>query len=132
LTPHEELKKEKISIECKGTMSKKLSLNPKDRRAIENFRHQVVRLLGDNLLQIALFGSKATGQDTQDSDIDILILVKHLEVNLKNQILDIAFDINLKHEVYISPRMIAFSTFNDPVWSKTPFIRGLRALSLPL
>ena len=113
-------------------MSKQLLLNPKDRRAIETFHRQAGQLLGNNLLQIALFGSKATGQDTKDSDIDILVLVKRLTIHLKNKILDIAFDINLKHGVYISPRMIALSTFNDPMWSKTPFIRGLKASSLPL
>ena len=62
--------------------------------------------LGKNLLEAKLFGSKATEKDRRDSDIDVLVVVKQNGVETEDQILDIAFDVNLKHDVYISPRVI--------------------------
>ncbi len=46
-----------------------------------------------DLQLIFLFGSKATGRDTNVSDIDIAVLVNNREAyNLKNLILDLIFD----------------------------------------
>jgi len=46
-----------------------------------------------NLQLIYLFGSKATGRDTNVSDIDIAVLLNNYEAyNLKNLILDLIFN----------------------------------------
>ena len=51
----------------------------------------------------------------------------------EDRVLDIAFDVNLKHDVYISPRVIdRFSTLSDPVWSITPFLRVIAKEGIPL
>lgn len=113
-------------------MNEKILRNPKDQKAVDDFRKRLLLLLGSHLVQLALFGSKASGKDTPESDIDMLVLVKDVAMNFKNRILDLAFDVNLKHNVYISPRIISLSTFNDPVWSETPFIRGLKESGLSL
>src|SRR5713226_3178953 len=49
-----------------------VSLKPKDRRAIE----AAARLLRDRfpVERIVLYGSKATGADVEESDIDLLLL----------------------------------------------------------
>lgn len=107
-------------------------LKKKDQQAIDEFRKRVSRLLGNDLVRLALFGSKLTGKDTPESDIDVLVLVNDTAMELKYQILDIAFEINLNHGVYISPRIIAMSTFDDPVWSLTPFLKELRDNGLTL
>ena len=66
-------------------------------------------LLRDNLVEVKLFGSKATGKDQPESDIDVLVAVETGGVEVEDEILDIAFDTNLKHEVYISPRVYCHS-----------------------
>lgn len=113
-------------------MDKKILRNPEDQMAVDDFRSALTQLLGSHLVQFVLFGSKATGRDTKESDIDILVLVKDVAMSFKSKILDLAFDINLKHGVYLSPRIISLSTFNDPVWSETSFIRGLKESGLSL
>ncbi|MBI4610965.1 MAG: hypothetical protein HY726_18390 [Candidatus Rokubacteria bacterium] len=40
-------------------------------------------------------------------------------MKIEDQILDIAFEVNLAHEVYISPRVIGRATLADPVWKMT-------------
>jgi uncharacterized protein len=106
-------------------MIKRVKLKSKDAVALEEFLRRLRAVLGKNLLEAKLFGSKATGRDQPDSDIDVLVVVKKNGVEVEDRILDIAFDVNLNHEVYISPRVIARSIISDPVWSITPFLRAV-------
>lgn len=110
----------------------KLPLNPKDSQAVNEFAERISRLLGTSLQKLALFGSKAEGRDTIGSDIDVLVLIKGPVSKIRNQILDVAFEVNLKHGVYISPRIIPLSVYNDPLWRMTPFLKRLRAQALSL
>jgi predicted nucleotidyltransferase len=100
-------------------------LKEKDRLAIEEFRDRVQEVLGKRALAIKLFGSKARGEDVPESDIDILVVVTEMTPGLKDQVIDVAFDVNLSHDVYISPRVVPLHVFQDPLWRATPFIQNV-------
>ena len=106
-------------------MTRPVKLKAKDAAALEEFLRSVRSALGENLIEAKLFGSKATGKDQPDSDIDVLVVVNRNGVKTEDRVLDIAFDVNVKHDVYISPRVIDRSTLSDPVWSITPFLRAI-------
>ncbi|HWP56699.1 MAG TPA: nucleotidyltransferase domain-containing protein [Candidatus Acidoferrales bacterium] len=106
-------------------MTKRVKLKSKDAAAIEEFVHGLRAALGDKLLEAKLFGSKVTGKDQPDSDIDVLVVVDQNGVEIEDRALDIAFNVNLKHDVYISPRVIDRSILADPVWSITPFLQAV-------
>ena len=110
----------------------RLPLSTKEKLALAEFRGRVFRLLGNELKKMALFGSKATGHATFESDIDVLVLIKDSALRKRGAILDQAFEVNLKHGVYISPRIVGLATFNHPVWRMTPFLRKLRKEGIPL
>ena len=113
-------------------MKKKISLNGKDRLALKEFQERLLLLLGDKLLKILLFGSKAQGRATTESDIDVLVLIKDNAITFRHPILDQAFEVNVKHGVYISPRIISLSTYEHPVWRMTYFMRQLREQGVAL
>lgn len=113
-------------------MSERLCLKHKDAEALEDFAQKVRAALGEQLLSLKLFGSKATGRATPDSDIDVLVVVREGSVKTEDQVLDIAFEVNLAHEIYISPRVIARATLDDPVWKMTPFLQALAKEGIPL
>src|SRR5919106_2990753 len=113
-------------------MTKSVKLKSKDAAALEEFVRSLRSALGKNLLEVKLFGSKATGKDQPDSDIDVLVVVNQNGVEVEDQVLDIAFDVNVKHDVYISPRVIDHSILSDPVWSITPFLRAIAKEGIPL
>jgi len=106
-------------------MNRRVKLKSNDAAALEEFLRSLRSALGENLLEAKLFGSKATGRDQPDSDIDVLVIVDQNGVEIEDRVLDIAFDVNLKHDVYISPRVIDRSILSDPVWSITPFLRAI-------
>ena len=106
-------------------MNRRVKLKSRDAAALEEFLQGLQSALGKNLLEAKLFGSKATGRGQPDSDIDVLVVVNRNGAETEDRVLDIAFDVNLKHDVYISPRVIDRSILSDPVWSITPFLRAI-------
>ena len=59
----------------------------------------------DKIKQIIVFGSVARGDDTKNSDIDILILTND-ENKIEDYIFDITFEILIEKNEYISPKII--------------------------
>lgn len=104
---------------------RQVHLQDKDARAVLEFTQKVREAIGESLIAIKLFGSKATGHADPGSDIDLLIEVRENDLKLEDQVLDIAFDVNLAHDVYISPRVIPLAILNDPVWKSTPFLQNI-------
>ncbi len=80
-------------------------LNPKEREAILEFVQLLEQRLGDLVCSVALFGSKARGESTPDSDLDVLVVVDSDDWRLHKQVRYLAADICLKYELNLSPRV---------------------------
>ena len=65
----------------------------------------------DDIKLIMLFGSVARGEDSEESDIDILI-VSPIADKIKPEIHKIAMDIILEKDEVISPRLMTEEQFN--------------------
>jgi len=74
-------------------------LLPHEKAAIFACSSALVNLLADNLAGLWLFGSKARGDFDSDSDIDLLIIVKHLDPEIRWRIRATAADFSLHHDV---------------------------------
>ena len=107
-------------------------LKANDRRAVDEFRGRIVDFLGGRLCSLRLFGSKVAGTDQEGSDIDIFIVTREVDAVVKSGILDIAFDINLKYGVYISPRVVSLELFKNSAFHATPFIQNVEKDNLVL
>lgn len=71
---------------------------------------------GSNLVNVYLYGSYARGDYDEDSDIDLVAIVKGTREELQNQlknIWDISSDLELEYEVIISPTVIPFDEFEQ-------------------
>lgn len=113
-------------------MKKLLQLKPKDAAAVGEFARRVRATLHEKLVDLKLFGSKATGRDMAESDIDVLVVVDEASVAIEDEVLDIAFQVNLAHDVYISPRVISRRILDDPLWKITPFLQHIAKEGIPL
>jgi predicted nucleotidyltransferase len=100
-------------------------LSEKDADALREFVAAVRDALGPNLVELRLFGSKARGDDAPDSDIDVMVVVETDTPDIKNQVYEIAFQIGLTNDVYISPRVVAQAVLQHPVWRITPFLKAV-------
>jgi predicted nucleotidyltransferase len=83
-----------------------VKLSQRETQAIKKFLSHLRKAYGKQIHQAMLFGSKARGETTGDSDIDILLLVADETWALKDEIVDIVADINLEYDLLIDVRVI--------------------------
>jgi predicted nucleotidyltransferase len=108
------------------------SVTDQDRAALAEFGRRVRAALGSNLVDLRLFGSKARGDAGPDSDIDVAVIVETPDDGVEDRVIDIAFDIDLAFDVYLSPRVIPRSVLHDPVWQLTAFVQAVQREGVPL
>jgi predicted nucleotidyltransferase len=71
--------------------------------------------------EVILFGSKARGDDDEESDIDLLILTsKRVSWDERKAINDALFDIELAHDVVISTLIATDAEWNEGTFPVLP------------
>ena len=73
---------------------------------IYKFSQELKQILGDNLAKVIVYGSYARGDYRDNSDVDIMILVKMSDEEIKavkNDIYDLAFDVEMSTGIELSP-----------------------------
>jgi len=82
-------------------MSKKIII-------LQDLKKQLTNYFGNDLVNVYLFGSQAKNTENEDSDYDILILLKTKKGwREKDHVIDICYDIDLKHDILIDPHILA-------------------------
>lgn len=84
-----------------------------------NNRYEIARefanaIRSDDIIKIILFGSVARGDDTEESDIDILIIRANSD-ELSDEINSAAVDIILEKDEFISPHVMSEEHFNKTI-----------------
>ena len=87
---------------------------------LKEFKEELKKLYGKRLKNIILYGSYARGKATQDSDIDVAIVLDGDVVVGKeiDRVIDIVTEINLSYGVLISVYPVSeknYKTVNSPL-----------------
>jgi predicted nucleotidyltransferase len=107
-------------------------LSSKDEKALDTFVQRLLVEFDQDVTDVRLFGSKARGEASSDSDLDILVLVNRPDYALKHAILWLAAEISLTFDVLLSPRVISPEAWQKMVAADTLFYRSVSAESIPL
>jgi predicted nucleotidyltransferase len=84
-----------------------LKLHPNEREALQTFIRQIREAYSRQVVQTILFGSKARGDSTPDSDIDVLVILNEEEGQTRSQILTTASRISLDYDVLLNPIIVS-------------------------
>ena len=98
---------------------------------LQEFKAEIARLYGVRLKNVILYGSWARGEATEDSDIDMAVV---LEGDIKpgkeiDRMIDIITDINLKYGVLLSIYPVAEIDYLN---LKSPLLMNVRREGVPV
>jgi predicted nucleotidyltransferase len=85
--------------------SKKLSVQ--EMEALNAYGSTLKSRLGDQLIDILLFGSKARGDAHPTSDIDILVILDRENPEAFSEARGLGFDILLAYDLFLSIRVVS-------------------------
>jgi len=92
----------------------------KIKKVLEKFKKEIEKSYGKRLKNIILYGSWARSDATDDSDIDVLVILEGKVIPGKeiDRMIDIITEINLKYGVLISVYPVSeedYLTINSPL-----------------
>jgi predicted nucleotidyltransferase len=106
-------------------MNNYLALNQREEQAVKAFVSAIRKNLKDEVLEIKIFGSKVRGDYSQDSDIDILIVLRERSKPVIDTLYEKLLDIELEYDSKISLTIFSQSEYQHNVDAHTPFMKSL-------
>jgi uncharacterized protein len=79
--------------------------------ALEKFVSEAVQTYPNELVRIILFGSLARGEEREDSDMDIMVIVNEESIELRRNLIGIGFDIQLETGINLSIKVVSEDQF---------------------
>ena len=109
-----------------------MQLSERENRALKRFKKMVEEQLGSQIKEIRLFGSKARGDATLESDIDVLVVTKRDDWHMKEKIGKLATAILLEEEVYLSVKVLGESFYSRLLKHHSPFLMNVEREGITL
>ena len=103
-----------------------MQIQNKYQAAVNEFVRRALRRFEDKIDNIILFGSVARGEAKEDSDIDILVVWKGDKLEGWDVLEDIAVDILLEYEQFISVKIIYPQEYLGMMDMGSSFIQNIK------
>lgn len=95
---------------------------------LNTYVQELKKIYKDDLQQVILYGSYARGDYTEDSDVDVMILLRMSDMRIKeysNELMDITYEFNSNYNVEINP--IAKDKAEFEKWNRNyPFYANIK------
>jgi len=98
-------------------------MQEKDLRVIEKFKLLVSQKV--KVLELRVFGSRARGDASPESDLDVLIVVDHLDHSLEKYISNCAWEAGFPEDIIIMPIAISIDTLKNSPIRESVFIKNI-------
>lgn len=92
---------------------KLLHLTKTELLALKELKNLLKKELGEEILDIKLFGSKARGDYHKESDIDILLILERVSEKKKDRVFDVVTNILHKYDIYFSVHIYSLKEFKQ-------------------
>jgi predicted nucleotidyltransferase len=89
-----------------------LHLTHEDQALLDSFRLALRERFGDVAKSITVYGSKARGEATEESDLDLLLLIEEGDWRLKWDIADVAYDLAIGTNVVPSVKVLTIAEWD--------------------
>lgn len=103
-----------------------------EQQALEHFKMTLQSFLEDNLVSLRLFGSRARGEGTDESDLDVLIVLREKNRAVCRRIVAEALEVDLAYGTNLAPTILTLAEYQQNQDYQTPFYVNVERESLPL
>ncbi len=98
-------------------------MEERDLKVIEKFKSLVSEKV--KIHELRVFGSRARGNATIESDLDVLVVVDRLDHEIERYISDCAWEAGFPDDVIIVPIVISFETLKNSPIKESIFIHNV-------
>jgi uncharacterized protein (UPF0332 family)/predicted nucleotidyltransferase len=114
-----------LAVYSEGMKAIEELLLDKERKALDELKDALLERY--DLLRLILIGSKARGDSHPESDIDVVIVLKELDSQRRDDISHLCFEVGLKHDVLLQPILYTPDELNSPLIQVQPFYKNMIA-----
>ena len=95
-------------------------------KILQDLKQRLADRLEDNLKDVVLFGSQLTEKSSEDSDFDILIVVRNNKTwKLEREISDICYEVELEYGIITDSHILSESELNAPRGKQPIFLNAI-------
>lgn len=87
---------------------------------------------GEDLVALRLFGSRARGEADAESDVDVAVVLEHVDWKTKCAVIDLAADVGLEHDLLLSPTVFDRATYERWRRQERPLAMDIEREGIPL
>jgi predicted nucleotidyltransferase len=103
-----------------------------EKKVVQSFVEELRNKIGNEIINIVLFGSKARGDFNRESDIDIFVLVREKTQNIRDKVGDITADYILDYDIPLSPVLYDLDEYNQNKKLGSFFFENVEKEGVPL
>jgi predicted nucleotidyltransferase len=104
-------------------------MDVRDKALVLEFKNRLTQDMAKQVKRLIVFGSRAKGEATEDSDLDLVALVDEFTPQLEEQLEDIAYQVMWDHDFkpIISLKVFQETSYADALGKGYSFYRHVEA-----
>jgi uncharacterized protein len=100
-----------------------LNLRDNEAAALRELKERLTREF--NVVEMKLYGSKARGDSTPGSDVDVLIVLEDYNWEAEKAVYNLCYDVGLDRGVFIAPSLYTRPEYESSLTRSTLFYRNV-------
>lgn len=98
-------------------------MQAKELKIVETFKELVSQRV--TVLEVRVFGSRARGDASEDSDLDVLVVVDRLDHEIEKYISECAWEAGFPEDIVLIPMAISIDNLKNSPLRESVFIRNV-------
>ncbi len=109
-----------------------VAVAPLVRTAAARFAEELRKRYGKAVLDVRLFGSFARGEADEESDVDVAVVLEHVDWTTWREVVDLATDVGFPFDLRISPTIFDAETYATWRTQERPLVMDIERQGAPL